>query len=267
MKQKLKVFAAIAVLSTLTACHEAAPGAGEEAVLIRQPVFFGPGGIDPDPVKTGLKFVALSTSVQIVNMQPQQFILHFDDLMSSDGVPLDFDAALRLQITDSVKLISEFGTEWFQKNVGVEFSNRIRQAVRKHGMNETAIDTKAIDAIDAEVSAAMVTYLETAGIPVKLIDVTVGKANPPDSIKSQRISTATEQQRQLTEQQRKLAEDQRKEAEMSRAIADNAYREAMKLSPDQYLQLETIKMQQQACASGHCTFIVGGKVQPVLPVQ
>lgn len=110
-------------------------------------------------------------------------------------------------------------------------------------------------------------YLKSAGLPAILKQVTVGKANPPDSIKTQRIETAAQQQRQLTEQQRKLAEDQRQAAEKSRANADNAYRESMHLSPDQFVQMETIKMQKEACAKGHCTFIVGAGVTPVLEVK
>lgn len=76
---------------------------------------------------------------------------------------------------------------------------------------------------------------------MKLVQVTVGKANPPDAIKNQRIATAEQQQRALTEQQKKLAEDQREQAELSRAKADNAYRNAMTLSAEQFLRLETIK--------------------------
>ena len=111
---------------------------------------------------------------------------------------------------------------------------------------------------------AMEAYIKEAGLPLKLVQVTVGKANPPDSIKNQRVETAAQQQRVLTEGQRKLAEDSRKMAEQSRAQADNAYREAMQLSPNQFLQLESIKMQVQACASGHCTFVVGGGVVPTI---
>lgn len=242
------------------------PDAGVEAVIIRKPLIFGSGGVDVTPVKTGRKLVAPTTSWVYVNMQPQQFTIHFDDLMSSDGVPLDFDSVIRLQTLDSVDLISRFGPGWYANNVEAEFRSRARQAVRKHGMNETAIDTTAIDAIDAEVSTSMVTYLATAGLPVKLIQVTIGKANPPDSIKDQRIQTATQQQRQQTENQRKLAEDNRKLAEVSRAAADNAYRTNMQLTPDQYLKLETIKMQQEACKRGHCTFIVGGSGSNPIPV-
>jgi len=89
------------------------------------------------------------------------------------------------------------------------------------------------------------------------------EANPPDSVKNQRVETATHEQRINTEKQRKLAEDQRMLAEQSRAAADNAYREAMHLSPEQFIQLETIKMQEQVCGAngkGTCTFIQNGAV-------
>jgi regulator of protease activity HflC (stomatin/prohibitin superfamily) len=159
--------------------------------------------------------------------------------------------------------VSEFGADWYKANVEAEFKNRVRQAVRKHGMNETAINATAIDEIDEEVSKALVAYVTKARLPIELIDVTVGRANPPDSIKSQRVETAAQEQRVNTEKQRALAENSRLAAERARADADNAYREAMKLSPDQFLQLETIKMQQVACAKGGCTFLIGGGAVPV----
>ncbi len=260
-------FAGLYFVMLLTACSSIAPDPGQEAVLIDKPILFGSEGVRDDVVHTGRRYVWFTTEHVIVNMLPRQYAVHFDDLMSSDGVPLDFDAIIRLQVTDSVRLIKEFGPDWYVSNVEKEFANRVRQAVRKHGMNETAINTTAIDDIDNEVSSSMEEYIRSAKIPVKLIQVTVGKANPPDSIKSQRIETAAQQQRVLTEVQRKLAEDSRKLAEKSRADADNAYRQAMQLSPDQFLQLETIKMQREACGNGGCTFIVGETPPVLLPAR
>jgi regulator of protease activity HflC (stomatin/prohibitin superfamily) len=246
----------VAVLAA--GCHAVAPDAGYEAVLIHKPWFFGHGGVNPTAVKAGQSWVAPSTEAVYVTMVPQQHGIHFDDLMSSDGVPLDFDAVVRLQVTDSVSLISNFGEKWFENNVQAEFANRVRQAVRKHGMNETAIQNTAVDAIDAEVSKAMLDYIAQARLPLKLIDVTVGRANPPDSIKSQRIETAAQEQRANTERQRKLAEDQRKEAEIARAASDNAYRNALGMSSEQFIQLEAIHAQREICLKGGCTMIMGG---------
>ena len=246
------------VAALAAGCHAIAPDAGHEAVLIHKPWFFGHGGVDPTAVKAGQSWVAPSTQAVYVTMVPQQHGIHFDDLMSSDGVPLDFDAVVRLQVTDSVSLITNFGEKWFENNVQAEFANRVRQAVRKHGMNETAIQNTAVDAIDAEVSKAMLDYIAQAKLPLKLIDVTVGRANPPDSIKSQRIETAAQEQRANTEKQRKLAEDQRKEAEIARAASDNAYRNALGMSSEQFIQLEAIHAQREICLKGGCTMIMGG---------
>jgi len=134
------------------------------------------------------------------------------------------------------------------------FRNLVRQEVRKHGMNETAINTAAVEQIDRVVSEQLTAYIKEIGLPVRLVDMTVGRANPPDAIKNQRIETAAQEQRANTEKQRKLAEDQRLQAELSRA---NAYRNQMSLSPEQFLRLEAIHMQRDVCAKGGCTFITG----------
>jgi regulator of protease activity HflC (stomatin/prohibitin superfamily) len=134
-------------------------------------------------------------------------------------------------------------------------------------MNETAISTVAIEEIDDEVTVAMEEYLIDADLPLNLIQVTVGRANPPDAVKDQRVATATEQQRQLTEQQRKIAEDARLEAERSRAAADNAYRNSLGLSPAQFISLEAINMQRAACTGGTtCTFVLNGSALPTISV-
>lgn len=256
---------ALLVTIVLVGCNNANPGVGYEAVLVEKPMIFGHGGVYPDPVKTGFTFIAPSTSAIYVNMQPIQEHVKLDDLMTSDGVPLGFDAVVRLQITDSVGLISTFGEQWYQNNVERNVVNFTRQAVRKHGMNETAIQPTAIEDIDKEVSANIAKSLIDAKLPVRLLAFTAGKANPPDLIRSQRVETAAQQQRILTEGQKKLAEDARKAAELSRAEADNAYRNQMSLSPDQFLQLEAIKMKQSVCTSGaKCTFIDSGGRTPLI---
>jgi regulator of protease activity HflC (stomatin/prohibitin superfamily) len=266
MKKTAMAVVVLAVLMSLVGCDTYSPNAGHEVILVEKPYLFGHGGVDPDPVKTGRTFTALSTSGVDVYMQPQKFEMEMPDIMTSDGVPITFHAIAIMQVTDSVTLIKNFGEEWYKNNVEEQFKTMVRQAVRKHGMNETAISTIALDAIDNEIKTNLENFLKEKKLPIQLVTMTVGKANPPDAIKYQRIDTAAQEQRIQTEQQRKLAEDQRLRAEQSRANADNAYREQMHLSPDQFIQLEQIKMQEKACAEKHaCTFIMG-HATPVLNV-
>lgn len=261
MKTIIGIIALVILVALLfVGCSSVAPDAGHEVVLIQKPLFFGHGGVVDEPVKTGRTFVAITTQGVDVYMQPMKYEANLTDTMTSDGVPLAFHSVAVLQVTDSMKLIKTFGPNWFSNNLEQPFLTSIRQAVRKHGMNETAISTTAIDAIDAEIRDAVVKVIAEKNLPVQLVTLTVGRANPPDSVKNQRIETAAQQQRIQTEQQKKLAEDQRKLAEESRAAADNAYREAMHLSPEQFIQLETLKMQTTVCGAGKstCTFIQNG---------
>ncbi len=246
------------VLFRIFFLHAVKPGPGQEAVLIAKPMLFGHGGVKDTPITTGLSYEYRTTGAIMVNMQPQQVDIEFEDLMTSDGVPIDFHAIVRLQVTDSVKLIKYFGNNWYKNNLEAEVRNMMRQAVRKHGMNETAIDTSAIAAIDAEMMVNLQKYITSAKLPIRLIQVSAGRANPPDAIKTQRIETAAQEQRIKTEQQKKLAEDARLQAEQSRAHADNAYRAEMGLSPEQYVQLQAIAAQERMCGEKNCTFFLPG---------
>jgi regulator of protease activity HflC (stomatin/prohibitin superfamily) len=251
----------------LGACSVNAPDAGHEIVLIEKPWFFGHGGVNPVPVKTGRTYAALSTEGIDVYMQPQKFDTEMHDTMTSDGVPISFHAIVVLQVSDSVTLIRDFGPNWYRNNLEEQFKTMVRQAVRKRGMNETAISTTALDEIDTEIRDALLAFIKEKGLPVRLITMTVGRANPPDAIKNQRVETAAQEQRVQTEKQIKLAEDQRKAAEEARAAADNAYRQALGLSPEQFVQLEQIKMQREVCAHSTCTFVVNGGAVPTLNVR
>jgi len=251
----------------LAGCSVYAPDAGHEIVLIEKPWFFGHGGVNPYPVKTGRTYAAVSTQGVDVYMQPQKFDTEMHDTMTSDGVPISFHAIVVLQVSDSVSLIKNFGPDWYRNNLEEQFKTMVRQAVRKRGMNETAISTTALDAIDAEIRESLIAFIKDKGLPVRLITMTVGRANPPDAIKSQRIETAAQEQRVQTEKQIKLAEDQRKAAEESRAAADNAYRQALGLSPEQYVQLKRIEMERAVCAEGKCTFIENTGAVPTFAVK
>jgi regulator of protease activity HflC (stomatin/prohibitin superfamily) len=251
------------------------PDAGHEAVLVRKPLIFGSGGVDPTPVKTGLKYVAFTTRGVDVNMQPRRIDAEFNDLMTSDGVPIDFHAVISLQIVDSVKLVRDFGADvgaegipgFWIRNLDQPFRTAVRDSVKAHGMNEMAIQATAAEMVDKVVTDHLLAIVKETGVPVKILDVSLGRANPPDAILHQRVETAAQEQRINTERQKKLAEDQRKAAEESRAAADQAYNQKMGLNTEQYVALQAIQMQRDVCAKGTCTFIFGANATPLLNLR
>jgi regulator of protease activity HflC (stomatin/prohibitin superfamily) len=277
MKNVAKAVGALAIVSVvvLSACSTVQPDAGHEAVLVRKPLIFGSGGVDDTPVKTGLKYIAFTTSGVDVNMQPRRIDSEFTDLMTSDGVPIDFHAVITLQVVDSVKLVRDFGADvgpngtpgvWI-RNLDQPFRTAVRDAVKKHGMNEMAIQATAADEVDRVVTDHLLAIIKETGVPVKILDVSLGRANPPDAILHQRVETAAQEQRINTEKQKKLAEDQRKLAEESRAAADQAYNQKMGLNTEQYVALQAIQMQRDVCAKGTCTFIYGASATPMLNLR
>ena len=101
----------VAVLAMGCGFRTVAPDAGHEAVLIRKPLLFGSGGVDSRPVKPGLQYIAWTTQAVDVNMQPARVDAEFDDLMTADGVPIDFHAVISYIVIDSVKLVRDFGAD------------------------------------------------------------------------------------------------------------------------------------------------------------
>jgi regulator of protease activity HflC (stomatin/prohibitin superfamily) len=267
MRRTMRAGVLVAALMVGVGCTTVAPDAGQEAVLVMKPVLFGQGGVDSTPVPTGLQYVAFTTWPVYVDMRPTQVDVVIDDAMSADNVPLDFSAAIRVQVRDSVRLIEHFGPDWFANNVGREFDNRIRTAIKRYRLNDVAGSPEVAAAIDLEVSTEMTDYMKAAGIPVDIIGVAVGRANPPDSIRTQREATAAQQQRLETERQTLIAEQVRENAEAQRAKSDNAYREGMRLSPEQFVELEKLKAFTSACGDGKCTILMGTGANALLTLK
>lgn len=263
MKKRNLLLAACAV--SLAGCGYVSPDAGQEAVLVRKPWFFGSGGIDHESVKTGSAVVASSTDAIYIDMTPTAFEVPFDDLMPKDGIPLDFHTVARLQITDAPTLVEKWNggskndkgepsNYWFWGNINPVYSNLVRQEVKNYDMASLAFGGAAIDEIDRRVTIKLADFIKRNKMPVKLLSVTIGRASPPQEILGQRTETAAQQQRQQTMLAQQKAEEARKGAELARASADNAYRAEMGLSAEQYVELQRIQMQRAACAKGTCIF-------------
>lgn len=68
MTKMLIVVPVLLVVGLAIGCRTVQPDAGHEAVLVRKPLSFGSGGVDPTPVTTGLKYVAFTTTGIDINM-------------------------------------------------------------------------------------------------------------------------------------------------------------------------------------------------------
>lgn len=90
----------LGVLAPNVACGLAKADAGQEVVLVKKPILFGHGGVDPTPVTTGTQMIALTTDEVLVNMIPEQHTEDFDDIMTADNVAVDFSAYVKTKVID-----------------------------------------------------------------------------------------------------------------------------------------------------------------------
>jgi regulator of protease activity HflC (stomatin/prohibitin superfamily) len=263
----------LSLAGACSACRSVTIPQGEVAVLIDTPLVFGHGGVQTQAIGTGQKWVWRTTYPIFVNMQPFKHDANFDDMNSSDGVPLDFHAQANFRVIDAVSLIRDFGPQWYENNLAKPFESYTRRAVNRHtepsittaiGADGKPLEGKpALDTIDDEVTAGLNAEITKLKLPVILTDLTLGKANPPKEILDQRTLTARERQRVQTERQGKLAEDERRAKEQARAEADLAYNQKMGLSPAQFVELSRIAAIRDC--GGKCTVIIGSPAGVVVP--
>jgi regulator of protease activity HflC (stomatin/prohibitin superfamily) len=220
---------------------------GHHGVIIDKPYFWGNEGVRKEPLTDGRKLLWRTSSLQAVRMTPQSIPVKVDDYSSSDNILLDFETTIQVRVIDAVRLVGEFGDGWFDNNIKQQYLAIVRDAVKKRTMTDMMSNVKTAKDIDDEITAALNSLIKDAKLPIALIGVSTGRAKPNEAVLLQMNETAAQQQRQKTLVAATLAEIDRKKEQVAKAEADNAYRNAMGLSPDMFIQLESIKRWSEAC--------------------
>ena len=220
---------------------------GHHGVIIDKPYFWGNEGVRKDPLIEGRKLLWRTSALKAVRMTPQSIPVKVDDYSSSDNILLDFESTIQYRITNSVRLVNEFGEGWFDNNIKQQYLAIVRDAVKKRTMTAMMSDTKTAADVDAEITVALTALITEAKLPIVLLGVSMGRAKPNEAVLLQMNETAAQQQRQKTLVAATVAEIDRKKEQVAKAEADNAYRNAMGLSPDMFIQLESIKRWSEAC--------------------
>ncbi len=247
MNKMASTIAGLMMSVGLTSVGCVAIDAGHEGVLVEQPFFFGHGGVDPVPSKTGRVIVAPTTKVIAVDIRPVQYSEHFD-IISAENAPVSFDAFLIANIIEgrSPELISKYGDDWYQNNVKEAFRTFVREEVQKYPLfqltTEPTIRAKLQDAIAKEIQTKLI---ELQGIPVRLNRVVVGSILPPKGVVDQTTQTIIQEQRKITMVEFQKAEEAREKAEMQRGISDRAYRESLGLTASEFVDLRRIEVQKE----------------------
>ncbi len=263
----------LSVASTQTWCSRITVEAWEEAVKVHKPFLFWDGWIDKDPIKTWSDITWVSTDAIKLNMLPVQYPENFDDVMTSDNVPVDFSWYIKIKILEwkSPEIIQNIWKDWYENNIKEIFRTQLRDTIAKHNMTSLTTRQELLSVIQKDVIDYMKKFVSDKKYPIDIQEVILWKINPPDRIKEQLAETAAQQQRVKTEQEKTKAEVERKNSETQRAIADNAYRNSLGLTTEQFMQLQNLKTQKEVASvlsesKWNITIIMWWGVQPVLNV-
>lgn len=234
---------------------------GHEGVIVDKPYFFGSSGVRPEPLREGRQILWRTSSMVTVAVVPQHKRIVIDDFSSSDNILLDFESTIHYRINDSVRMVNEFGLEWFESNVLHQYLNFVREQIKQKSMPDMMSSPVAAQKVDDSVTAALVAMVESRNIPIEVLGVSLGRARPNPKVLEQMNETAAQQQRERTLVAAEAAERQREREQIAKAVADNAYRNRLGMTPEQFINKEINLRWAEACEKApHCVITPGSYV-------
>ena len=237
----------VCVFLVLPGCTVVQPDGDEVAVVVSKPWFFGHGGVDPIPVTTGLSYYVASNEKFYYKIVPIQYKENFDDMMTDDNNPVDFDVYAELEIigSEAPKLHEEFGSHWYENNVSPFLRKLARDKASTYKTFDLAGNREVLVRIETEIEAELKAFFEKKGLPVKVNNIVMGKVLPPPAVLEETMKTAAQIQAQKTQAARADAERARANAERQKAIADDTYRKTFGMSVPEYLHLRKLEIEKE----------------------
>lgn len=242
----------LTVICWLFFLHTEVVEPGHELVINDKPYFVGHDGVRDEPVREGRIMLWRTSSVDEVRMTPQSIPVRVDDFSSRDSILLDFETTIQWRVVDSVTLVKHFGSEWFKNNIHNQYLSIVRDAVKTRTMAEMMSDPNVAQQVDDQVTNKIRELVKEQKLPIEIMNISLGRAKPNNDVLEQMNKTAAEQQRERTMIAATAAEKQREQEQKAKAAADNAYRNAMAMSPEQFVQLEYIRRMSEACSKSTC---------------
>lgn len=244
-KSYLGLMVALMITALFASCTTVSPDYGQEAVKIHKPWFFGQGGVDMEPVETGLQYTWFSTDYVIVTMVPVKYDEPLDDVTSNDNTLLDFNTQIQIQVEDNKSpiLVKNYGIHFYENVIQEQYRNTVRSYISKYGPFDLMSNREVLDSINIAVKNDMITYIDelserSGELPIIVQNVLVGRAIPNAMQKEEMNRTAAATQAKRTEESRKEMLIAKEAAERQRAIADKAYQRELGLTTDQFIQLK-----------------------------
>lgn len=243
----MAVFAAV----SMTSCDLCTVDGGEEGVFIKQPWFFGDGGVVTEPLTQGSEWKVWSTDYIKYSVVNTKYSVSFDDIATDEATPLDIDAHIFLKIKagKSPILHMNYGPDWYENNIRDVFSKHVRNFVSMYDMRTLISERDCYDEIEKTITEDMTAYIaelsKTKEFPIEVVNIVIDKAKPNDNVREELNNTAIYMQQKQTEIMKQDMQKERRQTEHLRALADKEYQLTMGFSPTQFIALRGLELENQ----------------------
>lgn len=247
------LFTMMVVFTTvlMTSCDLCTVDGGEEGVFIKQPWFFGEGGVVTEPLTQGSEWKVWSTNYVKYSIVNTKYSVSFDDIATDEATPLDIDAHIFLKIREgkSPILHMNYGPDWYENNIRDVFSKHVRNFVSMYDMRTLISERDCYDEIEKTITEDMTAYIavlsKTKEFPIEVVNIVIDKAKPNDNVREELNNTAIYMQQKQTEIMKQDMQKERRQTEHLRALADKEYQLTMGFSPTQFIALRGLELENQ----------------------
>ena len=251
MKKIYFMLATMIVALFMTSCSLCVVDGGEEGVFIKQPLFFGDGGVQEQALTQGSEWKVFSTNFVTYSMVNTRYSVSFDDISSDETTLLDISAHIFLKIKDgkSPILHKNYGPNWYENNIKEKFSEHVRNFVSQHGMKTLISERECYDEINEELKNDMTEHIaelsKSKELPIEVVMVVIDTAKPNEEVREELNNTAIYMQQKQTELLKQEMQVERRKTEHLRALADKEYQRTMGFTPQQFISLRALELENQ----------------------
>jgi regulator of protease activity HflC (stomatin/prohibitin superfamily) len=236
---------------SFTSCDVCRVDGTEEGVFVKQPWFFGDGGVSQEPLTSGSEWKVFTTRFYTYSSVPTRFDETFDDIASDDGTPIDMTAhiVLKLKPGKSPVLHQNYGPKWYENNIKEIFREAVRNFISTYDMRSLISEREIYDTVKIDIMQRINAYITslstTAEFPIEVCNVIVDKARPNAGVLEELNNTAIKMQQKQTAIMEQQMQEERRITEHKRALADKEYQATIGFSPQQFIALKSLELENQ----------------------
>ncbi|MCK4442587.1 MAG: SPFH domain-containing protein [Sulfurovaceae bacterium] len=213
--------------------------AGEEAVVIKKPWFFGEKGVQKQVISTGTIWGVRSSEIKIISLKPFNIEELFHNVFTKDNIPIDFNVTITFknQKGKGAILVEKFrnNKQWYKNLLSKPIHNTTEISIKKNTFDDIYYKSNRLEELRKAIIYGVRYLLKDKAIPVNLINVTINKITPPKEL----IKTAID--KKVEKEKIEFHKLRRKAQELS-AKADKAYMKEMNMTPSEYIKMREIEL-------------------------